>query len=108
MSSGLARAFAIGCVVFAILMLVLLWGCATDQAVAKVETVTVDRPVAVACLTPESIPKAPERAQTHAGASVDQEAAALGAELLQRREYDATATALLQSCATIPPTKGSP
>jgi hypothetical protein len=76
-------------------------GCATDQAVARVTTVEVKTPVPVPCLTPADVPPVPQNATAAKNADVQQMAAAIGVELLQRREYDAKADVLLRSCSTI-------
>lgn len=91
-----------------VLGLLLLPGCATDQGVARVEAVQVDRPVPVPCLNPQDVPPVPQPAVARVGASLDQKTAALGVELLQRREYDARADALLRSCTTLTQPKGTP
>ena len=92
------------------ILALLLAGCATEQTVPSVETISVDKPVPVACLTPDQVPQPPPKATAKAGASLDQRAAAVGIELDQWRKYGATATPLLQSCSTLttPPIKGNP
>lgn len=91
-----------------VMLVLLLAGCATAPTVPGVETITVDKPVPVACLTPDQVPQAPAKAAPKAGASLDQKAAAVGIELDQWRKYGAVATPLLQSCSTLPsPNKGT-
>jgi hypothetical protein len=109
MSRNVTAALSVVCWMLLIVALLLLSGCATDQAVARVDTVTVDKPVPVPCVDSKDIPPTPQPAIARVGASLDQKTAALGSELLQRREYDARAAALLAACSSLPPQpKGNP
>jgi hypothetical protein len=73
-----------------------------------VQTVEVKVPVPVPCLKPEQIPQQPARATAKPDADVNQMAAAIGVELVARRQYDAQVAPMLAACSTLPPTKGNP
>jgi hypothetical protein len=91
-----------------VLIFTTLSGCATDQGPAQVQTVEVKVPVPVPCLKPEQIPQQPARATAKPDADVNQMAAAIGVELVARRQYDEEVAPLLAACSTLPPTKGNP
>jgi hypothetical protein len=93
----------------AIIMLIFttLSGCATDQGPAQVQTVEVKVPVATPCLKPEQVPQKPARATAKADADINQMAAAIGAELVARRQYDEEVAPLLAACSALPPPKGT-
>jgi PBP1b-binding outer membrane lipoprotein LpoB len=94
-------------VVLLILLVVFLSSCATDQGPAQVQTVEVKVPVATPCLKPEQVPQKPVRATAKADADINQMAAAIGAELVARRQYDEEVAPLLAACSALPPPKGT-
>jgi hypothetical protein len=90
-----------------VLIFTTLSGCATDQGLAQVQTVEVKVPVATPCLKPKQVPQKPVRATAKADADINQMAAAIGAELVARRQYDEEVAPLLAACSALPPPKGT-
>jgi len=82
----------------ALLVLLLLTGCATTQGPVDVQY--VDRPVPVPCVT--TVPVPPKRPNIRVGAPVDKNTAEASLFIIDADEYIKRADAALRACAEAP------